>query len=145
MQFLANLPIADFSVMVFKGQKVTRRGFIPGMRSRLILIGCMLMYHVSCKWKKFSAYALADQLHSNQWGAILESGLPCKQHRLMVKMRTASKTWREGFVCWYFVVYFKCLGNGREAHGLHVSAASQPIGAPYQYQMAQEKKNYVHI
>lgn len=43
------------------------------------------------------------------------------------------------FVCWYFVVYFKCLGNGKEAHGLHVSAANQPIGAPDQYQMAQEK------
>lgn len=57
-----------------------------------------------------------------------------------VGMKTASRTEQEGFVCWYFVVYFKCLGNGREAHGLHGSAAYQPIGAPDQYQMAQEKK-----
>lgn len=85
------------------------------------------------------------QINGPPYWSLGGPGLPCKQHRLMVKMRTASRTRRECFVCWYFVVYFKCLGNGREAHGLHVSAASQPIGAPYQYQMAQEKKNYVHI
>lgn len=58
--------------------------------------------------------------------------------------RTAFRTLK-CFVHWYFVVYFKCLGNGREARGLHVSAANQPIGAPDQYWMAQERKKIMYI